>query len=63
MIALRNHKNEDVVVKVLEPVPGDWTMLSNSHGYTKTSSRLVEFQVKVGKDQEVKLTYSVRMRY
>ncbi len=62
-ITLRNHKKEDVVVKVLEPVPGDWTMIGTSHDYTKTSSRLVEFMVKVGKDQETKLIYSVRMNY
>ena len=26
-ISLRNHKKEDVVVKVIEPIPGDWKML------------------------------------
>ncbi len=62
-ISLRNHKKEDVVVNVLEPVPGDWSMLSASHDYAKTSSRLIEFKVKVGRDQEAKLTYSVRMKY
>ena len=34
-ISLRNHKKEDVVVKVVEPIPGDWTMLSSSHEYKK----------------------------
>ena len=27
-ISLRNHKKEDVFVKVIEPIPGDWKMLS-----------------------------------
>ena len=29
-ITLRNHKTEDVVIKIVEPVPGDWSMLSAS---------------------------------
>ncbi len=62
-ISLRNHKKEDVVVKVVEPIPGDWTMLSSSHEYTKTEAHYAEFKIPVPKDKEVKLTYKVRMRY
>ncbi len=62
-ISLRNHKKEDVVVKVVEPIPGDWKMLSSSHEYSKTEAFVAEFNIPVPKDQEVKLTYRVRMRY
>ena len=62
-ISLRNHKKEDVVVKVVEPIPGDWTMLSSSHGYKKSEAFTAEFNIPVPKDKEVKLTYRVRMRY
>jgi hypothetical protein len=62
-VTLRNHKKEDVVVKVVEPVPGDWTMLSSSMGYRKGDAFTAEFQVPVAKDGEAKLTYRVRMRY
>jgi len=62
-ISLRNHKKEDVVVKVVEPIPGDWTMLSSSHEYKKTEAFAAEFTIPVPKDQEVKLTYGVRMRF
>ncbi len=62
-ISLRNHKKEDVVVKVVEPIPGDWKMLSSSHEYTKSEAFTAEFNIPVQKDQEVKLTYRVRMRY
>lgn len=62
-ISLRNHKKENVVVKVVEPVPGDWTMLNSSHAYDKTEAFTAEFNIPVPKDQEVKLTYRVRMRY
>ena len=62
-VSLRNHKKEDVTVKVLEPIPGDWTILSASHEYKKTEAFLAEFSVPVQKDQEAKLTYTVRMKY
>ncbi len=62
-ISLRNHKKEDVVVKVVEPIPGDWTMLSSSHEYNKTEAFTAEFNIPVPKDKEVKLIYRVRMRY
>ena len=62
-ISVRNHKKEDVVVKVVEPIPGDWTMLSSSHEYKKTDARMAEFTLTVPKDKEVKMTYSVKMRF
>jgi hypothetical protein len=62
-ISLRNHKKEDVVVKAVEPIPGDWTVLSASHGYEKTSASTAEFNIPVPKDQETKLIYRVRMRF
>jgi len=62
-ITLRNHKREDVTVRVVEPVPGDWQMLSTSHEWKKGEAFAAEFQVPVKKDGEAKLAYRVRMRY
>jgi hypothetical protein len=62
-ISLRNHKKEDVTVNVIEPVPGDWKMLSSSHDYKKTEAFTAEFNVPVPKDKEVKIKYKVRMRF
>jgi hypothetical protein len=62
-ISLRNHKNENIVVRVVEPVPGDWKMLSSSRPFTKSEAFTAEFQVPVPKDGATKLTYRVRMRY
>ncbi len=62
-ISLRNHKKEDVTVTVVEPVPGDWKMLSSSQEFTKTDAFTAEFQVRVPKDGEAKLTYRVRTRF
>jgi hypothetical protein len=61
-ISLRNHKEEDVMVTVVEPIPGDWTMLASSHDYKKTSAFTAEFNIPVPKDKEAKLTYRVRVR-
>jgi hypothetical protein len=62
-ISVRNHKQEDVVVKVVEPIPGAWTVLSASHEYKKTDAHMAEFTLAVPKDKEVKMTYGVRMRF
>jgi hypothetical protein len=62
-ISLRNHKKEDVVVKVVEPIPGDWNILNSSHPYKKTEAFRAEFDVPVPRDREVKLSYRVRMRF
>ena len=62
-IDLHNHKQEDIDVKVVEPVPGDWQMLDSSHQWKKGAAFAAEFLVPVKKDGEAKLTYRVRMRY
>jgi hypothetical protein len=62
-VRLRNHKKEDITVKVVEPVPGDWQMLSSSHPHAKGDAFSAVFKVPVPKDWEAKLTYRVRMRY
>ncbi len=62
-ISLRNHKKEDVTVRVVEPIPGDWKMLASSHEFRKTEAFTAEFQVPVPENGETKLTYRVRMRY
>lgn len=62
-ISLRNHKKEDVVIKVVEPIPGDWKMLNSSHEFLKSSAFAAEFNITAPKDKETKLNYRVRMRY
>jgi hypothetical protein len=61
-IALRNHKTEGVTVRVSEPVPGDWEVLSNSHKYTKADAHTLHFDVPVAKNAEVKVSYRVRVK-
>jgi hypothetical protein len=62
-ISLRNHKEEDVTVRVIEPIPGDWKMIDSSHGHTKTEAFMAEFMVPVKKDGETVLSYRVKIRF
>ena len=62
-VEIRNHKDEDVVVSVVEIVPGDWDILENSHNYEKEASNRIRFDVPVTKKSSSELTYSVRIKY
>lgn len=60
-IKVRNHKAAPVVVGLIEPVPGTWTMLSNSHPYDKKDAFTVRFDVDVPQDGEATVTYRIRV--
>lgn len=59
-IRLRNHKEVDVTVVVIEHLYGDWKILTSSREYRKKDARTVEFDVPVAKDTESVVTYRVR---
>lgn len=61
-IALRNHKAEPVTVRVNEPMPGDWEVLTSSLKYEKADAHTLRFDVPVPKDGEVKITYKIRVK-
>ena len=60
-VTLRNHKDEDVVVKVIEPLPGEWRMLANSHPFEKLEAFTVRFDVPVKANGEAKLSYRIQV--
>ena len=62
-IVLKNAKPEAVTVTVREPMPGDWSMVSESQPHTKAASGTAEWQVKVPAEGKAVLTYRVRVRY
>jgi hypothetical protein len=62
-ISLRNHKKEDIVVKVVERLSGDWKILESSHDAKKIDVSTFSFDIPVKKDGEVKLAYKARVRY
>ncbi|MGO9445126.1 MAG: DUF4139 domain-containing protein [Thiobacillaceae bacterium] len=62
-ITIRNAKDEPVTIKVLEPVPGDWQVLSESLPHTKANSGAASWQVPVAAQGAAVLTYRVLVRY
>lgn len=62
-ISLRNHKKEDITVKVIEQMTGDWKILESSHEYQKQDAFRITFHVPVKKDKEEKLTYKARIKF
>ncbi len=60
-IKVRNHKKEDIVVGLVEPVPGSWTMVSHDQAYEQKDAFTVRFDPKIPKDGEVTVTYRIRV--
>jgi hypothetical protein len=60
-ITLRNHKEEDVKVGIIEPLYGNWMVISNSHPYEKVDAFTIRFDIEVPKDKEVKVKYRIRV--
>ena len=62
-ISLRNHKEEPVIVSVIEPMLRDWEILHSSHAYKKIEAHTAQFDIPVPKDRETKLYYKVRFKF
>lgn len=59
-IKLRNHKKEDITVKVVEHFWGDWFIKSENIKGTKKDATTYEWEVPVPKDGETILIFTVR---
>jgi hypothetical protein len=62
-ISLRNHKDEPVMVSVVEPMLRDWEILSSSHSYKKIDAHTAHFNIPIAKDGETKLQYRARFKF
>jgi hypothetical protein len=62
-ISLRNHKKEDVVVSVIEPIPGDWEVLRETQSHEKLEAHTLRYRVPVPAEGAAKVTYRVRLRF
>jgi len=62
-IKLKSAKEEAVEIKVVEPISGDWEILTESHRHQKESSRAVSWLVPVAAKGETVLSYRVRVKY
>jgi len=60
-ITLKNHKDTPVSVGVVEPLYGNWQVVSNSHPYAKKDAFTIRFDLRVPKDGEVKVRYRIRV--
>jgi hypothetical protein len=60
-IKLKNHKEEDIVVTVIESTPGwyEWHITRSNFEYKKVDAYKVEFQIPVKSDGEETLTYTI----
>ena len=62
-ISLRNHKEEDIEVVVVEHLYGDWEIIKRSHPFMKKDARTAEFILKVPARGETTLAYTVVLRW
>ncbi|MEJ2204751.1 MAG: DUF4139 domain-containing protein [Gemmatimonadota bacterium] len=62
-IDLRNHKDEDVNVLLVEPVGGDWQILSSSHPFAQVDAWTFTLEPEVPADGETTVEYRVRVRW
>lgn len=61
-ISLRNHKESDIEVNVIERMwrYSNWKITVKSHEFNKKDAQTVEFKVPVAKDGETKISYTVK---
>jgi hypothetical protein len=62
-IKIRNHKDKDITVDIVEPMTSDWIIAESSHKYVKKDAQTAVFTVPVPKDGETVVTYRVRVRF
>jgi hypothetical protein len=62
-VELKNAKKEAVTVNLLEPLPGDWELVHQSHPHTKDSAGTARFKVTVLPEGSATLTYRVRVKW
>ncbi len=60
-ITLRNHKEEDITVSIVEPLYGNWEVVSSTHPYEKVDAFTIRFDVDVLKDAEVNVKYRIKV--
>jgi hypothetical protein len=60
-ITLKNHKDKAVGVGLIEPLSGNWKIVSNSHPFRKTDAFTIRFDIKIPGKGEVKVRYRVQV--
>lgn len=63
VMEIRNAKNEKIIATVIEPMPGDWQMLQESHPHKKDSAHTAVWSIPVPAEGKTTLTWRVRAKY
>jgi hypothetical protein len=61
-IVVKNAKTDPVDVLVVEPIPGDWSILRENLHHEKTSSATASWTVHVPADSNATLTYTAHAK-
>jgi hypothetical protein len=61
-VRVANAKDVDQSVDVVEPIPGEWTILSESAAHRKTSSSTATWTLNVPKNSSTTLTYTADVK-
>ena len=59
-INIRNHKKENVMIRIMEPIDSQWEIVKSSHEFARINSDWVECALSVESDKEITLTYRIR---
>jgi hypothetical protein len=62
-VSLRNHKDEDVVIHVVDHPRGVWTVTQTTNEFKKTEAARIEFEIQVKADGETVLRYTIRYEF
>jgi len=62
-VQVRNHKDEDVEVQLVEPIGGDWDILESTHRATRVDAHTFRYDVEVPARGETTVEYRVRVRW
>ncbi len=62
-IVIRNAKREEAIVKVQEPLPGDWEIVQETQKHNKTSARTAQWNVAIPADGSTTLEYTARVKW
>jgi hypothetical protein len=60
-ITLRNHKDQDVSVGIVEPVSGTWKITQNNRPFKKLDAFTIRFDVSVPKNQSATVIYRIQV--
>lgn len=60
-IKIRNHKDTAIEIIVREPIPGEWVILESSHSYEKIDAHTIEYQVSIPPNNDISISYRVRV--